>query len=384
MNYIYSHAVLPDDKNLLKEIEAAAGRLNQKLQRLSLNELGISKYNQRYLGNYIRDIKGTLQINCYILAWSLASSQVLLEKLVFVDYGGGCGIMSLLAKELGVGTVIYNDIYDVSCHDARMIGKALQKEAHAYVCGDIDELIGYLRHQDISIDAIASYDVIEHIYDIEGFFRKIRFLSSKALCVVFASSANNCNPVIKRQRIKFHLAVEYSDREKMWGHKERDSLKSYLSLRKDIIASYDASLSPDRIEQLANSTRGLMKNEIERCVLEYQNTGNTSYKPRHPTNTCDPYTGNWAEHLMDIQCIKEIFQSEGFAVKIRNGYYGYSPHLVKRPIKNVLNRLITFCGHKGLVFAPYYLVCAQRDSSMQGYSPGIVQHPEGAGGESAW
>jgi 2-polyprenyl-3-methyl-5-hydroxy-6-metoxy-1,4-benzoquinol methylase len=360
MNYFYSHVVLPGDKCLLQGIEAAAERINEKLRRLTLSELGISEYNQSYLGNYIRDIQGTLQINCYILAWALASSQVPLEKFVFVDYGGGCGIMSLLAKELGVGTVIYNDIYDVSCRDARLIARALQSEAHAYVCGDIDELISYLRHQDVFIDAIASYDVIEHIYDIEGFFRKLRFLPSNALRVVFASSANNRNPVIKRQRIKTHLAVEYSDREKMWGHKERDSLQSYLALRKEIIASYDPSLSPDIIEQLASSTRGLMKNEIERFVMEYQNAGNISYKPRHPTNTCDPYTGNWAEHLMDIPWIENIFLSEGFSVAIKSGYYGFSAKLYIRMIKNLLNCVISVLQAKGLLFAPFYMVCAQR------------------------
>lgn len=40
---------------------------------------------------------------------------------VFVDYGAGTGIMSLLAREMGFGAVLYVDIYDVSCRDAELI-----------------------------------------------------------------------------------------------------------------------------------------------------------------------------------------------------------------------------------------------------------------------
>ena len=36
-----------------------------------------------------------------------------LNKFTFIEYGGGTGLLSLLAKECNIGTVIYNDIYDL-------------------------------------------------------------------------------------------------------------------------------------------------------------------------------------------------------------------------------------------------------------------------------
>ena len=39
--------------------------------------------------------------------------------MVLIDYAGGVGDLSLLAKELGIGTVIYNDISDELAKDAR-------------------------------------------------------------------------------------------------------------------------------------------------------------------------------------------------------------------------------------------------------------------------
>ena len=358
MEYFCSPAALPNDRELLQAIDASAGRLKQKLQRLQLTTLGISEYNQRYLGIYLHNLRGALQISSSVLAWSLAHSDTPMDEFVFVDYGGGCGITSLLASELGVGTVIYSDIYDVSCLDARLIGKAVGAEVQAYVCGDINALIEFLRRQSILINAVGSFDVIEHIYDIEEYFRKLRLLPSNNLRIVFASSANAHNPLKTRRLMKSHLATEYLDRRRMWGHKERDSLRSYFSLRRDIIDSFMPSLSPDEVEQLAHATRGLAKADIEACVTEYRRTGNISFKPDHPTNTCDPHSGNWNERLIDTHQIKAVLQREGFAVQIRSGYYTFSQHPLTQLARYVLNGLICLLDTKGIILAPSYLVYA--------------------------
>lgn len=92
----------------------------------------------------------------YLLALSLSGNKIPLSKFIFVDYGGGSGVLSLLAKELGIGNVIYDDIYDISCKDVRVLSRAIDIEIDDYVFGDIDELIAYLKNQSISINAIAS------------------------------------------------------------------------------------------------------------------------------------------------------------------------------------------------------------------------------------
>lgn len=363
MKYFYNHAVLPTDKHLLTEIELAADRLSRRLLTLNPKELGISEYTQKYLRGYLQGIRGVLQTNSYLLAWALTNTQIPRGKFVFVDYGGGCGILSLLATELGIGTVIYNDIYDVSCRDAQRIAEVLQLQAQAYVYGDINELIKYLHHNTLSVNAIASYDVIEHIYDIGGYLRQLSSLSRQALRIVFASGANRHNPWVCRRIMQSHREVEYFHRKKTWGHKERDALDSYLAIRKKIVSACNSTLSEEQVDLIAKATRGLIERDIEQCVEEYNRTGKISYTPDHPTNTCDPYTGNWNEHLMETASIERIFREECFDVKIMNGYYAFSSQWYKQAIKHVLNLAISILGKNGIVLAPYYIVYAQRPAS---------------------
>jgi 2-polyprenyl-3-methyl-5-hydroxy-6-metoxy-1,4-benzoquinol methylase len=183
-----------------------------------VNLLEISDYNKRYFGEYtINHLRSALQHCSYLLAWSVGYSNVPLDRFEFIDYGGGPGTLSLLAKELGIGTVVYNDIYDISCQDASRIAHAIKDDADHYFHGDIDELIDFLKQNNISCNAIASSEVIEHIYDIESYLRKLSALSESSLSIVMATSANSLNPIIKRQRKRMHLDVEYKDSVEVWG-----------------------------------------------------------------------------------------------------------------------------------------------------------------------
>ncbi len=358
MQYFYDFARLPQDNSLLDTINRAAQRLERKLCTLDLAALGVSEYNQRYLGNYIRSLRGILQIHTYILAWSLAGLNKPLAECALVDYGGGPGLLTFLARESGLGCVLYNDIYEVSCADAQKVGAALQAEAQAYVHGDLDQLIAYASQKRISIDVVASYDVIEHIYATERYFRALKHLPHRALKIVFCSSANPHNPLVRRSRVKVQLAVENSTRQAEWGHKQRDSLKSYLELRREIIARHAPALTAPQVDRLAVQTRGLKVEDIQACVDEYLRTGQIGYRPDHPTNTCDPLTGNWSERLMDTRWIARVFQEEGFQVSLRCGYYAFANRRLTRSIKAVLNALLWLSGGKMLLLAPYYMIDA--------------------------
>lgn len=69
-------------------------------------------------------------------------------------------MLSLLAKECKIGTVIYNDIYDVSARDAEIIGKAIGDQADYYIPGDVNDVIDFLKEKSIKCNTIANYDVI--------------------------------------------------------------------------------------------------------------------------------------------------------------------------------------------------------------------------------
>ena len=113
MNFIHKYARLPQDKKLLESIELAANNLFSKLDALNVEALQISNYNERYLKSKLDNLVSNLQISSYILAWSLAKIDKPLNRSVFLDYGGGTGFLSLLAREvqpkfgnLGVGSVL--------------------------------------------------------------------------------------------------------------------------------------------------------------------------------------------------------------------------------------------------------------------------------------
>ena len=359
--YLYERAPLPDNELLLEDVNNAANRLHQKLESLGIKGLEISDYGKRYLKDQLSDIGATLQRYAYILAWSIAYQETPREKFVFIDYGGGPGILSLLAKELGIGTVVYNDIYDVSCRDSKMAGQKIGNEADLYVEGDIDDLIGFLQETSIICDAIATYDVIEHIYDVEDFLTKICFLSSKPYNIVMSSGANPYNPIIKKRIVRQHLEIEYYDRKKEWGHKERDCLRAYFKARKKIISESGHELSGSDVDRLARATRGLPEPEIKSWVDKWVRTGELPAGLNHPTNTCDPYTGNWAERLMDVHQLARILSRGGFEVDVKAGYYGQSSNdFRKRLLAHLLNPLITVLGSKGLMLSPFYTIYGRK------------------------
>lgn len=360
MEYMFKFCNLPDDKSTIKMVNEAASRLHHKLEEIDLETLDISDYNKRYFGSLVGNLQSNLQKYAYILVWSITKIDVPLNKLVFLDYGGGSGMLSLLAKECNIGTVIYNDIYDVSARDAESIGKAIGDQADYYIPGDIDEIIDFLKKKSINCNAIANYDVIEHVYNIEEFLKKMSLISNNNLRVFFSSGANPYNPFIRRKLVKNHHRCELLDREQVFGRKERDPLESYSKIRRRLIKNLNLDLSEDQVAYLVTATRGLIEYDIKKAVNEFSTSGTITLKqkyPQYPSNTCDPYTGNWAEHLMDVYQLRNVLQNENFQADIWCGYYGDSNTLLKCLAARSLNLLIKSSGRHGLVFSPFFTLC---------------------------
>ncbi|MCH7555935.1 MAG: hypothetical protein IIB56_00595 [Planctomycetes bacterium] len=368
MEFHYQHALLPDDNKVLRDINEASTRLLGKLSHIDINLPDVSDAGRKYFGDQVRNIRSTLRNFSYILSWSIAYSDVPYDEFVFIDHGGGVGILSLLAKELGLGTVIYNDLWAPYCKDAQIIAEAVEADrADHYVLGDMDELVEFLKTNSICCNALASYDVIEHIYDIETFLLKLSDLSAGPFNIVMASSANPFNPLIRRHHIEFQRKAEYGGREKEEGCREDYLTKAYITVRQEIISKHSASLSDEDVQRLAKATRGLIEPDIKKVVDEYLKTGEIRQEPNHPTNTVNPHTGNWAERLHNIEHLKKILLNEGFKVDILAGYYANSKsnHPLKRFMGIVLNPLIRILKSKGLFIAPFYTIYANKSGASE-------------------
>jgi 2-polyprenyl-3-methyl-5-hydroxy-6-metoxy-1,4-benzoquinol methylase len=362
LEYFVPNAPLPADQKHLKAINAAAQALSAKLANLDLHSLPISEYNQRYLGNYQQKLREGLLRYAFVLAWALDGIDKPLGEVTLVDHGGGTGMMSMLAREAGIGTIIYSDIYDVSAEDARVIGLGMADLADEYLYGDVDELVEFLSEKDILPDVVASNNVIEHIYDIPHFFRALGQFAQPGLRIAMASGANSRNPRVARQLMASHQEKEQEDREATFGHKERDALRAYHTIRREMIQAHAPQLADEEVEQLATATRELMEPEILAVVDEYVASGKISRQPSHPTNTCDPYTGNWDEHLMDFEWLLGVVNASGFEAEILPGFLNYSGAKAawKRRVGDLVNLSLKVSGKVGLRWANFFLLTGVR------------------------
>ena len=363
MQFLYQNALFPLEEIQLKEINDAATRLYSKLQMINVEFLNISDYNKNYLGYHLKKLHSILQKCSYILALSIGGMDISINNCTILDYGGGTGILSLLAKELNFGTVLYNDIYDISCQDAKTIGSSIGNQADYYIEGNIDEVIIFLKKNGIACNSIVSDDVIEHIYDMGYFIKKLPELTdNRCSTIVMSSTANSFNPYIVRSLKKVHYNAEFEDRKHYSGSKKRDALESYYSIRKRIIQIYCPDLNSYEIKEITRRTRGMIEQDIINVVDDYLISKKFPLEPKHPTNTCDPYTGNWAEQLMNIVELKNQLQEVGFNSKIFPGYFG---NMNKRG--GIINNIIIPKIHTlinlpkyGVNFAPYFILYGRK------------------------
>lgn len=272
-----------------------------------IDTLTISEYNKVYfMKKTIREI--------YLYAdflWTVFKYHG--ETHTLLDYGSGSGLLGMFASYLGIGNVFYNDIYELSCRDAKVIANEMGIELKDYICGDIDEVIEYTRIKDVYFDAVISYDVIEHIYDLESFFQKLVQICKRDCFISMWTTANSYNPNIVKRLENIHYRSEYLGSQKVEGWKERDSLLAYVKVRERIIKEFlknqGFAINERDIADLVKNTRGKNKEDIHRYVEQYlfAEKNLTSQNDKFPSNTCDPLTGNWAERLIDFdELVKDV------------------------------------------------------------------------------
>ncbi len=334
-------------------IKSAIQRLHTKFNNLNVENLAISEYTRVYLKKYIDNYSFYMTLYADLLSKSVKKIHKPITQSVFVDYGGGCGILTYLAKELGFKQVIYNDIYIKSVNDTKVISRALGIVIDDFICGDVDVFVDKINSKKIHPDLICSFDVLEHIYNLDLWFNKISKIEND-FSLYFLTSANPRNQFIVNRLKKIQLKAEYKGLNKAKGWKKSDLNTSFLEARKNIIKDLFTQLEKSEIDDLSRKTRGLRKEDIEKQVSNYILTGVLDYQINHPTNTCDPYTGNWTENLLDLNKLKMVISKHNLKVEITNSFYSYSNNKILNIPKYLLNLMIRLLGSKNLLFSPTY------------------------------
>ncbi len=360
--FLYSTTSFPKtDAPTLTRVDDAAQRLHDKLKRLDVSRCGLSDYATAYLERYRKKLFSNLQRLAHVILQGALRSARPLEQLTLVDYGGGIGLVSMMAVETGIPHVLYNDIYEPSCVDARRLGESLGCTPHSFVCGDIGAVRTFLEKNRLEVDLLISTDVIEHIYRIENFFDDLNSLPASALAVSLSTHANPMNPVIARSLMKSQRQVEETDREETFGHKKRDELRAYRRIREEIIRKCgDGRLDPSSVETLVERTRGLAEADIRRVVGDFLQNGHLPPLPRHPTNTCDPLTGNWADRLESPFILKHQLEQRRFEVTLIPGRYGKPNGSAKHLTAIFLDRIIRLLGAHGVRLSNSFILAGRK------------------------
>jgi len=331
----------------LKEKTDKINEFIHLIESVQIDRLEISEYNKIYFAKHHKNLKYSVHLGLQILELCLQRTDKPLNYLSVAEIGGGTGIITLLTKWLGFGKVVYSDTYETSCNDFAVISKALKLEPDAIVNGSVHEL-GKQFHG--KIDFIVSRDVIEHVYDLCEFFHTTQTLFPLAISV-HNTSANFYN-VFKKKYFK-----SIQEKDEWHGNpnqiKPGDSIESFYQMRLQYIEQHCPQLSRARKDILAMLTRGLIYKDIDEVVKKYIETELLPRKPIHPTNTCDPATGNWTEHLLSLEQYELFIDAARFKVNWDFAPYDeWGNKGIKKLVQMGFNRMRKISGKMAVYYAP--------------------------------
>lgn len=348
-------------------ISKAARRVQDKLSQVKVKDLPITPYMRAYVESYIsteKSMTANLGRTADILKTLLSCRKGDLEDQVLVDYGGGQGMLSLLARESGLSQVYYNDINPDSVKDARTLARHLGLEATDYIEGEIPAIGRALAGRGRVATLLASSNVIEHIYDLEAHVRDLASLAPAPFAAVLATDANPFNPRVRAKRMATHRYYEEVDRPPDETLSRRDSHLSYRTLRRRQLTEWaEIEGVEGDIEPLVTATRGLADADLRLAFDRWRTDGRLPV-PEHPTNTCHPVSGNWCERLIDFQALADSLKQAGFDTRRAPG--GYAPRRGAAGLAvRAINSAIRFLGPSGVVLSPVVMVLALKSPTAE-------------------
>ena len=122
------------------DIRQAAQALVSQLKAIDYERLPISKYNKRYIARLKPVLSYYMKIYADCILKGLESIGSSPEEITLIDYGGGSGFLSILAKQAGIGRVIYIDLNPDSVDTIRILKELVNTGPDIILHGDSDTL----------------------------------------------------------------------------------------------------------------------------------------------------------------------------------------------------------------------------------------------------
>lgn len=325
-------AFLKPIDELSRLINTQAEILYRKIDNLPLNDLNLPAIPLSYYQNRHHERKFfSVQTAAEQLYRAIQMKGKPLGQLVVMEYGAGLGSLFLLAKMIGCKTVIYNDILDDMVVAAQIISKYLNISMDMFIAGDHKKTIEILNNHGIECDIILSRNVIEHIYDLDGFYAEMAHGQKNAL-IYFSTTANYHNPGM----------VVFHKRE----HKRMEV--RYGAQRREIVRRYFPQASDAEVDLVNKATRGLAMEDLDQALNQYKLNKHLPDPWLHGTNTCDPDTGNWAEHFIPMSDYQKIIESKGYKLTILPAFWDtHYNSFIKNTFAKTMNIITRMLGNKG-------------------------------------
>lgn len=316
----------------IEEFKNIMEQFIEKVLNCDFNKLPISDYNKQYLAHITPVISYYKDIYIRTLFISVLALKKDHKDLTIVDYGGGCGFLSLLLKAIKVKKVIYIDRNPQSVIAVREISRALDLAGpDMIICGDSPDLVKWCKENQVKPELLIAIDVIEHIYNLRRFFADLTSINEE-LGMVFTTGSNPMNIRKKRQLYK----------EMDMYEKGNIITPNYYTKRLEFITRTYPDIPAEKAREYAALTRGMIYDDIKYFIQSNNMEGTGSYtipslQDKH--NTCDPETGNYMERILPFEEYAQYLRPHGHTLAVCTGHYYTSR---KNPLTRMLARMANF------------------------------------------
>lgn len=335
---------LPHQDQLATLINEQASELYSRLSSLQVETLGLPDHCLYYFKtSHYNRLFFSIETSAHLLYRSINLQNKPVTGIVIMDYGAGVGTLYMLAKMIGCKKVIYNDFLEEWKFSALKIAEALNILIDEYVLGDIEDTLKILDQKKLICDIITSRNVIEHVYKLDHFYGSICHHQPQAV-IYSSTTANIYNPGAHIKHVLWHWKWE----------------KEYYRQRIETIVSTQLLKNTDEQKKLAKRTRGLAGKDLLNAIETYSISGRLPDPGKHYSNTCQPSTGVWAEHLLTFGQYKKDIPAENYLVNFLPGFWDtHYSKTWKNIFAKIMNWLISVTGRSGVVFAPFIYVVAR-------------------------
>lgn len=320
--------------------------LTERLQQIDYDRLPISDYNKQYIKRLKPAMAYYLEIYANCLEKGVTEVGIAPEALTLIDYGGGSGFLSLLAKEMGVGRVIYIDLNPLSVEAIGVLTRELGVGPDTILHGDAETLAHWCYARQIKPQLLIATDLIEHVYNLEAFFNTLIGLNNQ-MPLIFTTASTPFHPIVKHRLHKLMQGYESGTL----------TTPNYFTRRARYIRQAYPLFSEEEVEWWAQHTRGLVycdiKKAVDSAILPI---------PTDQYNTCDPETGNCTERILPIRSYRSYLAPHHYTLQLEKGFYNVNrKSRVASWVCRAMNFLIRRLGRAGYLFAPFiWLTCKRK------------------------